>query len=151
LGGPGDFAVTVQAGVRVVDLAQALEPACQHLAVLPPFRAAPGTIGGLIATNAAAGTRRYRYGRPSDLLTAITAVRADGAIVRSGGFASTVTGQDLATLFADVGILDVNIPAGSPAAAVARFVPALRAELGRLDKARQSADGSSRGRRVCAG
>jgi glycolate oxidase FAD binding subunit len=97
---PDDFAVTVQAGVRVVDLAQALEPARQHLAVLPPFRAATGTVGGLIATNAAGGTRRYRYGRPSELLTGITAVRADGAIVRSGEFASTVTGKDLATLLA---------------------------------------------------
>ena len=84
----------------MVDLAQALEPARQHLAVLPPFRAATGTVGGLIATNAAGGTRRYRYGRPSDLLTGITAVRADGAIVRSGEFASTVTGQDLVTLLA---------------------------------------------------
>ena len=97
---PGDFAVTVQAGVRLLDLAQALTPAGQHLAVIPPFRAATGTVGGLIATNAAAGTRRYRYGRPRDLLTGITAVRADGAIVRSGEFASTVTGQDLVTLLA---------------------------------------------------
>jgi glycolate oxidase FAD binding subunit len=97
---PGDFAVTVQAGVRLLDLEQALAPAHQHLALMPPFRAATGTIGGLIATNAAAGTRRYRYGRPADLLTALAAVRADGTIVRSGEFASTVTGQDLVTLFA---------------------------------------------------
>jgi len=97
---PGDFSVTVQAGVRVHDLAQALVPARQHLAVIPPFRAATGTVGGLIATNAAGGTRRYRYGRPRDLLTGITAVRADGVIVRSGEFASAVTGQDLVTLFA---------------------------------------------------
>jgi glycolate oxidase FAD binding subunit len=97
---PDDFAVTVQAGVRVRYLAQALAPAHQHLAVIPPFRAATGTVGGLIATNAAGGMRRYRYGRPGDLLTGITAVRADGTIIRSGEFASTVTGQDLVTLLA---------------------------------------------------
>ncbi|HTZ23687.1 MAG TPA: FAD-binding oxidoreductase [Streptosporangiaceae bacterium] len=97
---PGDLAVTVQAGVRLHDLDEALAPAHQHLALMPPFRAATGTIGGLIATNAAAGTRRYRYGRPGDLLTGITAVRADGTIVRSGEFASAVTRQDLVTLFA---------------------------------------------------
>jgi glycolate oxidase FAD binding subunit len=97
---PDDLAVTVQAGVRVLDLAQALAPARQHLALLPPFRAATGTLGGLIATNAAAGTRRYHYGRPRDLLTGITAILADGTIARSGEFASTATGQDLVTLFA---------------------------------------------------
>jgi len=97
---PGDFAVSVQAGVRLRDLADALANARQQLKVLPPPRAFTGTVGGLIATNAAGGSRRYRYGTPRDLLTGITAVRADGAIIRSGECASTVTGQDLVTLFA---------------------------------------------------
>ena len=67
-------------------------------AFLPPPRPAfAGTVGGLIATNAS-GSRRYRYGTSRDRLTAITAVRADGAIVRSGD-AVRVAGQDLVALF----------------------------------------------------
>ena len=95
---PADFAVTVQAGVRLPDLAMAIEAAHQSLALLPPARAWAGTVGGLIATNAA-GSRRYRYGTPRDRLAGITAVRADGTIVRSAE-APDVAGQDLVTLFA---------------------------------------------------
>lgn len=95
---PADFAVTVQAGVRLPDVARAAEAAGQSLAILPPRRAWTGTVGGLIATNAA-GSRRYRYGTPRDRLTSITAVRADGTILRSAE-AANVAGQDLITLFA---------------------------------------------------
>jgi glycolate oxidase FAD binding subunit len=93
-----DFTVTVQAGVRLPDLEKAVEAAGQFLAVQPPRQAYVGTVGGLIATNAA-GPRRHRYGTPRDRLTAITAVRADGTIVRSADGAN-VAGQDLVTLFA---------------------------------------------------
>jgi glycolate oxidase FAD binding subunit len=96
---PGDLAVTVQAGVRLPDLALVLEAAGQTLGILPPRRAWAGTVGGLIATNAA-GSFRYRHGTPRDRLTGITAVRADGAIVRSGQAAPNVAGQDLVTLLA---------------------------------------------------
>jgi glycolate oxidase FAD binding subunit len=96
---PADPAVTVQAGVRLRDLARPVEAAGQSMAFLPPPRPAyAGTVGGLIATNAA-GSHRYRYGTPRDRLTAITAVRADGTIVRSAD-ATRVAGQDLVTLFA---------------------------------------------------
>ena len=79
---PADRLVTAQAGVRFRDLEQAVEADGNTLALLPPRPAAVGTIGGLIATNAA-GSRRYRHGTPRDRLTAITAVRADGTIVGS--------------------------------------------------------------------
>ena len=93
---PADRTVTVQAGVRLGHLEQAVEAvARQTLALLPPRQARVGTVGGLIATNAA-GARRYRFGTPRDRLTGITAVRADGTIVRS----TDVAGQDLITLFA---------------------------------------------------
>jgi glycolate oxidase FAD binding subunit len=95
---PADFAVTVQAGVRLPDLARAVGDGGQCLAILPPRRAWPGTVGGLIATNAA-GSLRYRYGTPRDRLTGITAVRADGTVIRSAETAS-VAGQDLVMLFA---------------------------------------------------
>jgi glycolate oxidase FAD binding subunit len=92
------FTVTAQAGVRLPDLEQAVEAGQQTLALLPPRQARVGTIGGLIATNAA-GPWRYRHGTPRDRLTGITVVRADGTIVRSADGA-TVAGQDLVTLFA---------------------------------------------------
>ncbi|MGA8455205.1 MAG: FAD-binding oxidoreductase [Streptosporangiaceae bacterium] len=95
---PGDLAVTVQAGVALQDLEQLVEAAGQTLAIPPPRRAYGGTVGGLIATNAA-GSRRYRYGTPRDRLTGITVVRADGTIIRSAD-AADVAGHDLVTLFA---------------------------------------------------
>ncbi|HEX3515016.1 MAG TPA: FAD-binding oxidoreductase [Trebonia sp.] len=95
---PDDLTVTVQAGVRLRDLARAVEAAGQSLALLPPRPAHAGTVGGLIATNAA-GPRRYRFGTPRDRLAGITAVRADGTIVRSAD-AARIAGQDLVTLFA---------------------------------------------------
>jgi len=95
----GDPTVTVQAGVRLPDLAKVLEADRHSLMIRRRGRAYPSTVGGLIATNAA-GYTRYRYGTPRDLLTGITAVRADGTIVSSGGAGPTVAGQDLVTLFA---------------------------------------------------
>jgi len=101
---PADRTVTVQAGVRLRHLEQAVEASArQTLAFLPPRQARVGTVGGLIATNAA-GARSYRFGTPRDRLTGITAVRADGTIVRStdaaAEAAAAATGQDLITLFA---------------------------------------------------
>jgi glycolate oxidase FAD binding subunit len=107
---PGDRTVTVQAGVRLRDLEQAVEAAHQSLALLPPRPAFAGTVGGLIATNAA-GPRRDRYGTPRDRLAGITAVRADGTVVRSADARADgtvvrsadgagVTGHDLVALFA---------------------------------------------------
>ena len=96
---PGDFTVTVQAGVRLPGLAEMLEAADQSLQLIPPRRAWTGTIGGVVATNAP-GMLRHRYGMPRDRLTGITAVRADGTIVRSADAATTAAGRDLARLFA---------------------------------------------------
>ena len=93
-----DFTVTVQAGARLRDLEQEVERGGQTLALFPPKPAYAGTVGGLIATNAG-GSHRYRFGAPRDRLTAITAVRADGTIVRSADGAH-VGGQDLVTLLA---------------------------------------------------
>ena len=78
---PADLTVTVQAGVRLRDLERGgRRTAHQTVALFPPRPAYAGTIGGLIATNAA-GSQRYRFGTPRDRLTGITAVRADGTIV----------------------------------------------------------------------
>jgi glycolate oxidase FAD binding subunit len=93
----GDLVVSVQAGVQLTALAEVLDAAGQRLALDPP---ALGTIGGLIATNAA-GPLRFRYGTPRDLLIGITVVRADGTIAHSGGkVVKNVAGYDLGKLFA---------------------------------------------------
>jgi glycolate oxidase FAD binding subunit len=93
-----DLSVTVQAGVRLRDLERALAPACQTVALFPPRPAYAGTMGGLIATNAA-GSHRYGFGTPRDRLTGITAVRADGTIVASADPSAT-GGRDLVALLA---------------------------------------------------
>lgn len=97
----GDLVVTVQAGVRLDELARVLGDAGQRLALDLPAAAGPaGTAGGAIATNVA-GPLRYRYGAPRDLLIGITVVRADGTVARSGGkVVKNVAGYDLGKLFA---------------------------------------------------
>src|ERR1700728_3401352 len=54
---PTDLSVTVQAGVRLRDLEEALAPARQTVALLPPRPAYARTVGGLIATNVAGSPR----------------------------------------------------------------------------------------------
>ncbi len=99
----GDLVVTVQAGVRLDDLAAMLGHADQRLALDPPPAGGPdarvGTVGGLIATGVA-GPLRFRYGSPRDLLIGITVIRADGKITKSGGkVVKNVAGYDLGKLF----------------------------------------------------
>ncbi|MBO0837103.1 MAG: FAD-binding oxidoreductase, partial [Actinobacteria bacterium] len=96
----GDLIVTAQAGVRLPDLQKLTAAAGQHLAIGPRTSAEGGTVGGLIATNAA-DSWRYRYGAPRDLLIGITVVLADGTVARSGGkVVKNVAGYDLGKLFA---------------------------------------------------
>jgi glycolate oxidase FAD binding subunit len=96
----GDLIVTAQAGVRLPDLHKVTAAARQHLAIGPRTAVEGGTVGGLIATNAA-DSWRYRYGSPRDLLIGITVVRADGTVARSGGkVVKNVAGYDLGKLFA---------------------------------------------------
>ena len=93
----GDLVVTVQAGVRQEDLQARLAAEGQRLALDPPQS---GTIGGLIATNAA-GPLRFRYGAPRDLLIGLTIVLADGSVAKAGGkVVKNVAGYDLGKLFA---------------------------------------------------
>ena len=60
---------------------------------------------------------------PGQLAGALTVIRAAAA---GNAVAAGIEGS------AGAGVLDVKVPAESPAAAVARFVAALRAELARL-------------------
>lgn len=90
----GDLVVTVQAGLRMVELQDALAPRQQRLAL-----DCGGTVGGTIAT-AESGPLRYRYGSVRDLLIGITVVLADGTVARSGGtVVKNVAGYDLGKLY----------------------------------------------------
>lgn len=94
----GDLVVTVQAGLRMVDLQDALAPHRQRLA-LDGSDTVGGTVGGTIAT-ATSGPLRYRYGSVRDLLIGITVVLADGTVARSGGtVVKNVAGYDLGKLY----------------------------------------------------
>jgi glycolate oxidase FAD binding subunit len=94
----GDWVASVQAGVRMDQLAGVLGEAGQQLSLDVPGPA--GTVGGVLATGVA-GPRRLRYGAPRDLLTGITVVRADGRVAKSGGkVVKNVAGYDLGKLFA---------------------------------------------------
>ncbi|MDQ3760901.1 MAG: FAD-binding oxidoreductase [Actinomycetota bacterium] len=90
----GDLVVTVQTGLRMVDLQDALASHRQRLAL-----DSAGTVGGTIAT-ATSGPLRYRYGSVRDLLIGITVVLADGTVTRSGGtVVKNVAGYDLGKLY----------------------------------------------------
>ena len=94
---PADLTMSVEAGVTLGAVNRALAPHGQLLP-LDPARAARSTIGGLIAT-AAAGPYRARYGTMRDLLLGVTAVRADGTVIRGGGrVVKNVTGYDIPKL-----------------------------------------------------
>ncbi len=97
---PGDLIVTVQAGVPLAYLEEVTAAAGQYLAIGPRTSAGEGTVGGVIATNAA-DSWRYRYGAPRDLLIGLTVVLADGTVAHSGGkVVKNVAGYDLGKLFA---------------------------------------------------
>jgi glycolate oxidase FAD binding subunit len=104
---PGDMVVSVQAGVRLVDLQAALAKEGQWLPIDPPY--ADATIGGILAT-ASAGPRRLGYGPPKDCLLGMRVVGAGGGITKSGGrVVKNVSGFDLHKLqvgaFGSLGVL----------------------------------------------
>ena len=93
----GDLVVRTEAGVPLALLQDKLRTFRQMVALDPP---AGGTIGGIVATNAA-GPRRLRYGAPRDLLIGVTVALADGTSATAGGkVVKNVAGYDLGKLFA---------------------------------------------------
>ena len=92
---PGDLTCTVEAGVRLSVLRDALAAAGQRLSLDPP---GDPTVGALLATNAS-GPLRHRFGAPRDLVLGSTLVLGDGTIASSGGkVVKNVAGYDLARL-----------------------------------------------------
>jgi glycolate oxidase FAD binding subunit len=104
----GDLTVTVEAGMRLIDLQAKLATANQWVALDPSF-ADRATIGGIVATRDA-GSRRHRYGGVRDLCLGISFVRYDGQAVKAGGrVVKNVAGYDLMKLltgsFGSLGII----------------------------------------------
>src|SRR6266852_4292981 len=108
---PHDMTVTVQAGLRLVDLQSHLARARQWLA-LDPVLSPRATIGGIISTNVS-GARRLRYGGVRDQIIGIRVVLSDGTIAKGGGkVVKNVAGYDLPKLFTGaLGTLGVIVAA----------------------------------------
>lgn len=106
-----DQTITVQCGMRMGRLQEALAPAGQWLALDPPIE--PGaTIGGVVSTNVS-GPRRLRYGGVRDQLLGVRVALADGTLARGGGkVVKNVAGYDLPKLFTGaLGTLGVVVEA----------------------------------------
>jgi glycolate oxidase FAD binding subunit len=95
---PGDLTATVQAGITLDALQEALRRQGQWLSLDPPW-SARATVGGVLAANSS-GPRRHLYGTARDLLLGVTVVLADGSMVRGGGkVVKNVAGYDLPKLY----------------------------------------------------
>jgi len=93
---PEDLLATVQAGTSLAALNEELARAGQWWPLDP---LGDGTIGATIAT-ASSGPLAAMYGAPRDLVLGLTAVLADGRLVKAGGrVVKNVAGYDMVKLF----------------------------------------------------
>lgn len=91
----GDLTCTVEAGMRIAALDEALARHGQRLSLDPP---GDPSIGACLAANLS-GPLRHRFGSPRDLVLGVTLVLADGTIANAGGtVVKNVAGYDLGKL-----------------------------------------------------
>jgi glycolate oxidase FAD binding subunit len=92
-----DMTVTVQAGIRLAELARLLAGERQRLPIDVP-QPELATLGGALATNPS-GPRRYGFGTLRDYVIGISTVNDDGQETKAGGrVVKNVAGYDLAKL-----------------------------------------------------
>jgi glycolate dehydrogenase FAD-binding subunit len=90
---PGDLTISVNAGMRLSDLAQTLSEKKQFLPLEVPFFE-KATVGGAIAAGLDSPLRQF-YGAPRDFLIGAEFVDGTGAQTKSGGrVVKNVTGYD---------------------------------------------------------
>jgi len=90
---PGDLTVSVDAGMRLAELARILAERNQFLPLVVPFFE-KATIGGAIASGLDSPLRHF-YGTARDFLIGAEFVDGTGALARSGGrVVKNVTGYD---------------------------------------------------------
>lgn len=96
---PEDFTVTVQAGISMSTLEQALAQHGQFVPLDAPL-AERATVGGLVAKGRG-GARRARFGTVRDWLIGCSMLLPDGTPIKGGGrVVKNVSGFDLPKLFA---------------------------------------------------
>lgn len=94
---PADLVVTVEPGLRLAELQEALHPHGQWVPIDPPH--AEATVGGVFSAQDS-GPRRLAHGSLRDLVIGVTVVLSDGTVARSGGkVIKNVAGYDLGKLF----------------------------------------------------
>lgn len=94
---PGDLTITARAGTTLAEIADAVTPHKQRLA-LDPCGASDGTIGATLAT-ASAGPLSTFFGGPRDLALGLEFVTGASAVARAGGrVVKNVAGFDLTRL-----------------------------------------------------
>jgi glycolate oxidase FAD binding subunit len=91
----GDLTCTVEAGIRLSALREALALHGQRLSLDPP---GDPTVGACLAASLS-GPLRHRFGAPRDLVLGVTLVLADGTVASAGGkVVKNVAGYDLGKL-----------------------------------------------------
>lgn len=92
-----DMTITVEAGIRMADLAAALAREGQRLPV-DAAQADAATLGGVVATNFS-GPRRYGHGTIRDYVIGISAIDGRGTPFKGGGrVVKNVAGYDFCKL-----------------------------------------------------
>ncbi len=96
---PPNQTVTVEAGISLEELQEALKPNRQWLPIRP-FLGKTTTLGSMVALGAC-GPERLRYGAPRDLLLGLRFVSGTGRLISTGGkVVKNVAGYDLGRLLA---------------------------------------------------
>ena len=92
-----DMTITVEAGIRMDQLAETLRAERQQLPIDVP-QSNRATLGGVVATNPS-GSRRFGYGTLRDYVIGLSAVDAQGRLFKAGGrVVKNVAGYDLCKL-----------------------------------------------------